>query len=83
MEGNQGKPRRVFTPQQKFEIIKEPHVYFVSFADFRIKDGVSPLSFERDNIREIILNKRRLSIINDMRDEVFNQALEKNDFEIY
>ena len=23
MEGNQGKPRRVFTPQQKFEIIKD------------------------------------------------------------
>ena len=67
----------------KIEIKEEPFNYLVSFSDFRIKDGVSPLSFERENIRKIILNKRRLTIINNMRDEVFNTALEKNEFEIY
>ncbi len=67
----------------KLEIREEPYVYFVSFSDFRIKDGVSPLSFEKQNIRQIILNKRRLTIINNMREEVYNAALEKSDFEIY
>ena len=68
---------------RKIEIKEEPYVYFVGFSDFRIKDGVSPLSFEQDNIRKVILNKRRLTIINDMREEVFNSALDKNEFEIY
>lgn len=67
----------------KVDFLKEGYVYFVCFSDFRIKDGVSPLSFERENIRKIILNKRRLTIINNMREEVFNAALEKNEFEIY
>jgi hypothetical protein len=67
----------------KLEIREDPYVYLVSFSDFRIKDGVSPLSFEKENIRQIILNKRRLTIINKMREEVFNAALERNDFEIY
>jgi len=67
----------------KIEIKEEPYVYFVRFSDFRIKDGVSPLSFEQENIRKVILNKRRLTIINEMRNEVFNSALEKNEFEIY
>jgi len=65
------------------EVREEPYVYFVSFSDFRIKDGISPLSFEKENIRQIILNKRKLTIINNMRDEVFNTALERNEFEIY
>jgi len=67
----------------KIEITEDPYIYFVSFSDFRIKDGVSPLSFEKENIRKIILNKRKLTIINNMRDEVFNTALEKGGFEIY
>lgn len=68
---------------RKIDIQDEGSRYFVCFTDFRTKDGVSPLSFERENIKKIILNKRRLTIINDMRDEVFNAALEKNEFEIY
>jgi hypothetical protein len=68
---------------RRIEIKEEPYVYFVSFSDFRIKDGVSPLSFEQENIRKVILNKRQLTIINDMREEVYNTALEKNEFEIY
>lgn len=67
----------------KFEINDEPYNYFVSISDFRIKDGVSPMSFEKENIRKILLNKRRLTIINNMRDEVYQAALEKGDFEIY
>lgn len=62
---------------------QENFIYFICFSDFRIKDGVSPLSFERENIQKIILNKRRLTIINEMREEVFNAALERNEFEIY
>ncbi len=67
----------------KLEIREDPYVYLISFSDFRIKDGVSPLSFEKENIRQVILNKRRLTIINNMREEVFDAALEKNEFEIY
>ncbi|MCD4697612.1 MAG: hypothetical protein K8S16_15405 [Bacteroidales bacterium] len=68
---------------RKIELTDDPYIYFVHFSDFKIKDGVSPLSFERGNIRQIILSKRKLKIINDMHDEVFQSALEKNDFEIY
>lgn len=68
---------------RKLDFQEENYHYFVSFTDFRIKDGVSPLSFERENIRKIILNKRRLTIINDMREEVYNAALEQNEFEKY
>lgn len=69
--------------RKKIELQEESYVYFANFSDFRIKEGVSPLSFEKENIRKIILNKRRLTIINNMREEVFQTALEKSEFEIF
>jgi len=68
---------------RKIEIKEEPWVFLVNFTDFKVKDGVSPLSFEKENISQIIINKRKLEIIREMRDEVFQSALDNNDFEIY
>jgi hypothetical protein len=68
---------------RKIEINEDPVIYFVHFTDFKIKDGVSPLSFEKENIRQIVLNKRKLKIISEMRENVFQAALKENSFEIY
>jgi len=68
---------------KKIEVTEDPYVYFVSFSDFRVKDGVSPLSFEKENIKLIIINQRKLKLISDMRKEVYQTALGKDDFEIY
>ena len=68
---------------RKIELIDEQYLYLVHFSDFKIKEGVSPLSFEREHIRQIIINKRKLNIINQMQDEVYQEAINNNDFEIY
>lgn len=68
---------------RKLEINEGGSVYLVCFTDFIIKEGESPLSFEKENIRQIILNKRKLQIINRMRQEVYQSALTGNGFEIY
>jgi hypothetical protein len=57
--------------------------YFVNIKGFQVKESVSPLNFEKDNIKQIILNKRKLKLIEDMQDEIFKDALKNNDFVIY
>ena len=57
--------------------------YLVRFRDFKIKESVSPLSFEKERIRNIILNKRKITLTKKMREDIFEQAQKKNDFEIY
>lgn len=57
-------------------------VYFVNIKGFKIKDSLSPLSFEKENIKSVILNKRKLSIINAMRKDVYDEALKKNEIEL-
>jgi hypothetical protein len=65
------------------EIGQSHYVYMVLFKDFKIKESLSPLSFERDNIRNIIINKRKVELIKNMEKEAMMNAVENNDFEIY
>lgn len=57
--------------------------YLINIKDFKTRESVSPLSFERDNIRNIIINKRKLELIQKMHKEVFDEATKNNDFKIY
>ncbi len=59
------------------------YIYLVRFNDFKIKESVSPLNFEKQRIRDIILNKRKIELIGLMQDDLFSAAQKKNVFEIY
>ncbi len=65
------------------ELADSSFVYFLRIKAYKIKNSVSPLSFERDNIKNIIINKRKLQLIDEMKREVYNQALDNNDLEIF
>jgi hypothetical protein len=65
------------------EIKDDNYIYLIKIKDFKIKESSSPLSFEKDNIRNIILNKRKLLLINKMHDELYDEAVKNNDFKIY
>ncbi|MBK6964648.1 MAG: hypothetical protein IPH20_12100 [Bacteroidales bacterium] len=66
-----------------FETSDSLYVYVVRIIDFKMKESLSPLSFETENIRNIIINRRKLELINQMEQEVFQKALENKDFQIF
>ncbi len=65
------------------EFDDENFKYLIKFLDFSVKDEISPLSFERENIKSIILNKRKIELINQMRNQLFEDALNSDIVEIY
>ena len=65
------------------EINDKSFVYLVNIIDFKIKDSISPLAFEYQSIRNIILNKRRLEIIQNMRNDVMNEAKNNKEIEVF
>lgn len=64
------------------EISDSLNTYLLNIKGFMIKESVSPLSFERANIRSIIINKRKLKLIETMRKDIYDKALKSGDFEI-
>ena len=66
----------------RFELEDENYLYLLNVLDFQMKDSISPVSLEEANIRNIILNQRKLSLINEMKNDIFENARRKGDFEI-
>lgn len=65
------------------EISDSSNTYLVNIKGFKIKSGTSPLAFERDNIKSMILNQRKLQLLKDMEQDAYQEAMRKSTFEIY
>lgn len=63
------------------EIPDSTSIFFVNIKGFKIKESLSPLSFERENIRNLILNKRKLELISEMEKDAYQDALQKEEIE--
>jgi hypothetical protein len=68
---------------REFEFEDSTYHYLVRFRDFKIKESVSPFAFEKPRLKNIILNKRKIDLINQMHEDIYSKAQKNNDFEIY
>jgi len=66
-----------------FEAQDSTFRYLVSVKEYKIKESVSPLSFQVGNIRAILLNKRKSEMLTRMEEDLYKVALGKKNFEIY
>lgn len=76
-------PELLLRTTRRIELSDSLYYYFLFIRDFKIKDMPSPLSFESDNIRQVIINKRKLKLIEEMKQSLYAQAKENGIFEIY
>lgn len=66
-----------------YELYDNDGYFIVKTMEYQLKDDISPLSFEQQNIRNIILNKRKLQLIEQLEKDVMNEGATKKNFEIY
>mgnify|MGYP000201868988 CR=1 FL=1 len=58
-------------------------LYLLKIVDYAIKDEISPLAFVKDRVRSLILHQRKLEITNELEENLFQQALKEDKFELY
>ncbi len=58
-------------------------LYFLKIDAYKISDNVSPLEFVKEDIKNIIINKRKVELARKLEEEVYEKAAEKRDFEIF
>ncbi len=76
--------KELFLQNNRFvEVSDSVYNYYVNIKGFKIRNSISPISFEKDNIKNIILNKRKLQLISKMKEDVYNDAINNNKIEIY
>ncbi|MEW6467434.1 MAG: peptidyl-prolyl cis-trans isomerase [Bacteroidota bacterium] len=75
--------KELFLQNNRFvETADSLNLYFVNIKGFMIRNSISPISFEKENIRSIILNKRKLQLISKMKEDVYQEAMRNKEFEI-
>ena len=66
-----------------YETSDSDFLFFIKIDAYRISDDVSPLEFVKDDIKNIILNKRKVELAKRLEGEVYDNAVKNKDFEIY
>ncbi len=73
----------IFLQNNKFVQIEDSaDIYFLGIKGYIVKNSISPLSFERENIKKIILNGRKIRMIEDMKRDLYNQAVANGQIKI-
>ncbi len=76
--------RELFLQNNRFvEVADSSHTYYLNIKGFMTRNSQSPLSFEKENIRSIIINQRKLELVDKMHDDLYNEAVENNSIKIY
>ncbi len=65
------------------ETTRDDQIHFLKIFDFKISDDISPLEFIKEDIKSIIINKRKLTLKKELEEKIYNEAREENLFEIY
>lgn len=71
-----------FLRTNKFVELKDnDFVYWLYIHAFRIKNSISPLELETERIRSILINKRKLKLLEEVEGSLLKEAEAKNEIE--
>lgn len=59
------------------------YYYFVDFKEYKLSNDTTPIDLVKEDIRNILLNKRKIQFIKDMENEIYRDALNKQKIEFF
>ena len=65
------------------EFEKDNNLYLISITDYQLAGSKSPISFETEKIRAMIINKRKLTLLENMRQDIYTKAEQDGDIKLY
>ncbi|WP_149304806.1 peptidyl-prolyl cis-trans isomerase [Pareuzebyella sediminis] len=68
---------------QFFELEDANGVYLGKIVDIRNINEIAPLSYIEPTIKQVLLNRRRLDYLRKLETEIIDEAIKKNEFEVY
>lgn len=76
-------PEEFLRKNKYFEVKDSTTMYYVAISAYKSKESISPLNFEINNIRTILLNKRKAELLKRMEEDLISDAMKRNKYEIF
>jgi len=77
------KTNRLLRANDYQEFKKDGYIYMLRTIEYGIKDSIAPLDYKKQDIEKIIVNKRITDYLTKTKDRIYNDAINKKDFEIF
>ncbi len=74
---------RFLTTNRQIELNDSNYYYLVSIQDYRLKNDLAPLEFVENNIKNLILNQRKIEFLKDVEENIYLEGIRQNKFKIY
>ena len=65
------------------EFSDDLYFYYLKIKDIKTKNGLSPINFEKQNIKNFIINLKKTQLINDYKNQLLEKAKSEKTFTIY
>lgn len=76
-------PEDYLRNKQNIEMEDGNYNYFINIRAVMFNGQISPIEYEQNNIKSIILNKRKQKLINDLENKVYSDAFNHKNFQSF
>lgn len=80
---NESNPRSFVQNNSLVELSDEKNLYVMQFDGFISENEVAPLAYKRKEIEKIIIKLRKMRYTKEIKNKIYEDALKKEEFEIY
>lgn len=77
------QPQRFFRNNKYIEEQEGNVLHFIRINNYTLRGSKAPLNYVRDKIENIIINKRKHQLLTRLENDIYNEALNHNEFVIY
>ncbi|WP_321996376.1 hypothetical protein [Draconibacterium orientale] len=76
-------PEAFLKRNQLYEMNDSNYYYIVSIHDYKLSNDLAPIEFVRDNIKNLILNQRKIKFLKEIEENIYTEGVRKKKFRIY
>jgi hypothetical protein len=83
MPGSIEDPKQFLQRYRYLESEDDRYFHFARIIEFKLPGEPAPLEFVKQEIRDVLLNKRKMEFLKQLEESIYNEAVIQNEVEVY
>lgn len=75
--------RQFLSRNNQIELKDSIYYYLVGFQDYKLQNEIAPVEYVENNIKNLILNRRKIEFLKQVEENVYKEGIRQNKFKIY
>ncbi len=83
MPDNIGNAEQFLQENKMIEQKDSNYYYLVAVHDYKLKNEPAPVEYVKENIKNLLLNRRKINFLKELENNVYSEGIKKNKFKIF